>query len=154
MRFRALFCSAAVLAASGFVHADHHPRRRLAESVRPPDITEQALSSLEQDERALRAEFDSVAGKESAVKRRMLARGRAMYRLVRVGLLPVGGGFGSLLDHAIKMERVRRALDHDMAEVRGLGDRQVSLAAKLDGLTTRRAPPELERGAATKARAP
>jgi murein DD-endopeptidase MepM/ murein hydrolase activator NlpD len=153
MRLRALVCSAAVLAASGFVHADHHARRRMAEPVRAPDVAEQALSSIEQDERTLRAEFDSVAAKEGNVKRRMIARGRAMYRLVRVGLLPVGGGFGSLLDHAIKMERARRALDDDMAEFRGLGDRKIALAKKLDEVATRRAPLELEREAAAKARA-
>jgi septal ring factor EnvC (AmiA/AmiB activator) len=153
MHFRAIFLSISVLAASGFVRADHHLRRRLAEPARTPNVAEQALSSLEQDERALRAEFDSVAAKESAVKRRMLARGRVMYRLVRVGLLPVGGGFGSLLDHAIKMERSRRALDDDMAEFRSLGDRKIAFAKKLDELATRRAPLELEREAAAKARA-
>jgi murein DD-endopeptidase MepM/ murein hydrolase activator NlpD len=153
MRLRAIVLSVSVLAAGGFVRADHHLRRRSTEPVRTPDVAAQALSSLEQDERALRAELDSVAGKETAVKKRMLARGRTMYRLVRVGLLPVGGGFGSLLDHAIKMERVRRALDDDMAEFRGLGDRKIALARKLDDLATRRAPLELEREAAAKARA-
>jgi septal ring factor EnvC (AmiA/AmiB activator) len=153
MRLRAILCCVACLAASGFVRADHHLRRRLAEPVRAQDIAGEALSALEQDERALRAELDSLSGKEAAVKRRMLARGRAMYRLVRVGLLPVGGGFGSLLDHAIKMERARRALDDDMAEFRALGDRKIALARQLDDLATRRAPLELEREAAAKARA-
>ncbi len=142
-----------MLLASGFVRADHHARRRASEPARTPDVAEQTLSALEQDERTLRAELDSIGGKEAVVKRRMLARGRAMYRLVRVGLLPVGGGFGSLLDHAIKMERARRALDDDMAEFRGLGDRKIALAKKLDDLATRRAPLELEREAAAKARA-
>ena len=78
----------------------------------------------------------------------MLLRGRAMYRLVRVGLLPAGGGFGSLVDHAIKMGARRRALDDDMAEFRAIGDRKIALAHKLDDLATRRAPLELEREAA------
>jgi septal ring factor EnvC (AmiA/AmiB activator) len=153
MRLRAIFLSVSLLAASGFVRADHHLRRRLAEPPRTPDIADQALSSLQQDERTLRAELDSVAAKETSVKKRMFARGRVMYRLVRVGLLPVGGGFGSLLDHAIKMERSRRALDDDMAEFRALGDRKIALGRKLDELATRRAPLELEREAAAKARA-
>ena len=67
--------------------------------------------------------------------------------------MPVGGGFGSLLDHAIKMERARRALDDDMAEFRSVGDRKIAVARKLDDLATRKAPLELEREVATKARA-
>ena len=55
-----------------------------------------------------------------------------MYRLVRVGLLPAGGGFGSLIDHAIKMERARRALEQDMAEYRAMGERKIALTRKLE----------------------
>src|SRR5947207_666152 len=117
----------ALVLLSGLVRADHRARRRIAELGRAPDAAEQALSALEQDERTLRAEFDAVAAKEAAVKRRMLARGRVMYRLVRVGLLPVGGGFDSLLDHAVKMERARRALEDDMAEFRSMGDRKIAV---------------------------
>jgi septal ring factor EnvC (AmiA/AmiB activator) len=153
MRVRAFGSVAALLLFCGLVRADHHARRRIAELSRAPDVAEHALSALEQDERTLRAEFDSVAAKEATVKRRMLARGRVMYRLVRVGLLPVGGGFDSLLDHATKMERARRALEEDMAEFRNMGDRKIAVTKKLDELATRRAPLELEREAAAKARA-
>jgi murein DD-endopeptidase MepM/ murein hydrolase activator NlpD len=153
MRARALVTTAAVLAASGLVRADQHPRRHAAEPLPVPDVAEQALASLQEGERSLRAELDSISSQETAIKRRMLVRGRAMYRLVRVGLLPAGGGFGSLLDHAIKMERARRALDEDMSTFRAMGDRKIAVAHKLDDLATRRAPLELEREAAAKARA-
>jgi murein hydrolase activator len=153
MRVRAFLSAVAVLAISGFVRADHHSRRRAPELVQMPNIAEQGLAAIEQDERSFRAELETLSARESVVKRRMLARGRAMYRLVRVGLLPVGGGFDSLLEHAIKMERARRALDDDMAEFRTLGDHKIALAHKRDDLKTRRAPLELEREAAVKARA-
>jgi septal ring factor EnvC (AmiA/AmiB activator) len=142
-----------VLAASGFVRADHHSRRRLPELGLPVPETDQALSAIEQDERSLRTELGALATKQSTVKSRMLTRGRAMYRLVRVGLLPVGGGFGSLLDHAIKIERTGRALDDDMAEFRTIGERKIALGHKLDDLATRKVPLEVEREAAAKARA-
>src|SRR5258706_11056462 len=142
MRRTTAGCFVVALAVSGLVRAD----------VRTLP-GEQTLSTIEREEHSLRAELDSIGSKEEGSRRRLLLRGRAMYRLVRVGLLPVGGGFGSLLDHAIKMERARRALDDDMAEFRGLGDRKVALARKLDDLATRRAPLEFEREAATKARA-
>jgi septal ring factor EnvC (AmiA/AmiB activator) len=143
----------AVLALSGFVRADYHSRRRAPDPVPVPNIAEQGLAAIEQDERSSRAELEALSSRESVVKRRMLARGRTMYRLVRVGLLPVGGGFDSLLEHAIRMERARRALDDDMAEFRTLGDHKIALARKLDDLVTRKAPLELEREAALKARA-
>jgi septal ring factor EnvC (AmiA/AmiB activator) len=151
MRFRVLASCLVLVVASGIVRADH--RRRASDALRTPDIADQALDSLEQDERVLRAELDGIGVRETAVKRRVLARGRSMYRLVRVGLLPAGSGFGSLLEHAIKMERARRALDGDVAELRTLGDHKVAIARKLDEIATKRAPLELEREAAARARA-
>lgn len=153
MRLRFLLCVSATLAATGLVRADDHLRRRSQESLAGADVAEQALASLDRDERALRGELDSLAATESAVRRRMLSRGRVLYRLVRVGLLPAGGGFGSLLDHAVKMERARRALDQDVSDFRKLGLRRVTLSHKLDDLATRKAPLEIEREAAEKARA-
>jgi septal ring factor EnvC (AmiA/AmiB activator) len=152
MRVKAILCAAVVLAGTGLVRADHHARRRLAQLDRTPDVSDRALLDLQQDQSKLLAELDSIAGKETAVKLRMLARGRAVYRLVRVGLLPAGGGFGSLFDHAVKMERARRALDDDMAEFKSLGDRKIAVAHKLDDIATRKAPLELEREVAAKAR--
>jgi septal ring factor EnvC (AmiA/AmiB activator) len=125
------------LAMSGLVHADG----------------EQTLAGIERDERTIRAELDSLASKEDGARHRVLLRGRAMYRLVRVGLLPAGGGFGSLMDHAIKMERARRALEQDMAAYRAMGQRKLELTQKLGELASKRAPLELERDTAMRARA-
>jgi len=142
MRRTTAGCFVVALAVSGLVRAD----------VRTLP-GEQTLSSIEREEHSLRAELDSIGSKEDGSRRRLLLRGRAMYRLVRVGLLPAGGGFGSLIDHAIKMERARRALEQDMAEYRAMGERKLTLTRKLEDLATRRAPLELEREAATRARA-
>jgi septal ring factor EnvC (AmiA/AmiB activator) len=153
MRRGVFFCIAIALAATGLVRADNHLRSSAPALAPAPDSAALALSSIEQDERSLKGELDALGRKEEGTRRRLLLRGRAMYRLVRVGLLPIGGGFASLLEHAIKMERARRALDQDMSEYRGIGDRKVLLLHKLDDLATRRAPLELEREAAAKARA-
>ena len=45
---------------------------------------------------------------------RVIARGKAFYRLTRAGLLPVGGGFGALVTHAMHVERARRVLASDI----------------------------------------
>jgi murein hydrolase activator len=152
MPYRApLFLGLLFLIAGGLVRADDRIRRH---PVHPRAAEpEQTLLSLEQEQQAVRAELESLGAKENAAQRRILVRGRATYRLVRVGLLPVGGGFSSLLDHAFKIERARRALDQDVAEYRALGDRKIALSRKLDELSARRSPLELEREAAGQAKA-
>jgi septal ring factor EnvC (AmiA/AmiB activator) len=147
-----LFAALAVLvAAGGLVRADdrsaRHPRRERA------DDPERALLSIDKEQQTLRAELDALTARESAAQRRMLLRGRAAYRLVRLGLLPVGGGFSSFLDHAFKIERARRALDQDIAEFRAAGDRKIAVGKKLDDLAARRSPLEVEREAAAQAHA-
>src|SRR6476469_3016840 len=152
MRRGILECALLALAVSGLVRADGAERfSESLGSMRPGG--DQTLANIERDERTLRAELDSLGAKEDGSRHRVLLRGRAMYRLVRVGLLPAGGGFGSLMDHAIKMERARRALEQDMAEYRAMGERQLKLTRQLEDLATRRAPLELEREAATRAQA-
>src|SRR6266542_4313264 len=154
MRRSGLSGVAFALLVAGFVHADDRLRQaHAAEIPSAPNGAEDALSSVEQEEHSLRSELESFTAKEDVLRRRLILRGRAMYRLVRVGLLPAGGGLGSLLDHAIKMERARRALEQDSSEYRAVGARRVELLRKLDGVATRKAPLELEREAAAKTRA-
>jgi septal ring factor EnvC (AmiA/AmiB activator) len=140
-----------LLVAGGLVRADDRLGRRAVQArTAAPD---QTLVSIEQEQQSLRTELDLLGGKESALQRRMFLRGRVTYRLVRLGLLPVGGGFSSLLDHAFKIERARRALDQDVAEFRALGERKIAVSRKLDELAARRSPLEIERDANAQARA-
>lgn len=143
MRRGLVHCLAFALALTGLVRADDTTRVAGVDS----------LAAIEREERSLRSELDTLGPREEASHGRLLLRGRAMYRLVRVGLLPAGGGFGSLIEHAIKMERARRALEKDMAEYRSMGQRKLVLTRQLGDLATRRAPLEIEREAATRARA-
>jgi murein hydrolase activator len=139
------------LAAGGLVRADDRLRRHPVSSrAAEPEPT---LLAIEQEQQAVRSQLESLLATEGAAQRKMLLRGRATYRLVRVGLLPVGGGFSSLLDHAFKIERARRALDQDVAEYRAIGDRKIVLARKLEELSARRSPLEVEREAANQAKA-
>ncbi len=146
-----LFLPLFVVIAGGLVRADDRLGQRPLLAQGTSDA-ERTLLSIEQEQRALRTEMDTLAARESAAQRRMLLRGRVTYRLVRLGLLPASGGFSALLDHALKIERARRALDLDVAEFRALGDRKIALAKKLDDLSARRSPLELQREEATQAR--
>jgi septal ring factor EnvC (AmiA/AmiB activator) len=143
---------------SGFVRADDGLRPR-GSDVDPLELSakvtgdDRSLAAIQKDEQSARAELEALKGQDEASRRRLLLRGRAMYRLVRVGILPAGGGFASLIEHAIKMERARRALDQDMAAYRTMGERKLALTRKIDELDKRRAPLEIERDAAQRARA-
>ncbi|MET0595422.1 MAG: peptidoglycan DD-metalloendopeptidase family protein [Polyangiaceae bacterium] len=147
-----LFAALLVLAsAASLVRADDRSARHARATS--SDDSERALLSIEKEQQALRAELEGLSAKEGTAQRRMLLRGRATYRLARLGLLPVGGGFSSFLDHAFKVERARRALDQDIAEFRAIGDRKIAVGKKLDELSARRSPFEVEREAVAQARA-
>ena len=140
-----------LLVVGGLVRADDRLGRRA-----PPTrsaVPDPTLQAIEHEQQSLRAELDLLGGKESTIERRMLLRGRVTYRLVRLGLLPVGGGFSSLLDHAFKIERARRGLDQDVAEFRALGARKIAISHRLDELAARRSPLEAQRDANADARA-
>ena len=76
-----------------------------------------------------------------------------LYRLTRAGLLAIGGGFDGLVEHAMRVERARRALDEDLALSENLVAQKTALLAELDEIAMRRAPLQIERQAAEQARA-
>lgn len=127
-------------------------RPRASVEAGPADF-EQMLSELESSEKRLEKELDELGPKIDTVKRRMVARGRAYYRLVRAGLLPVGGGFDSLVDHAATVERIRAALARDVELERALSMRQASATEELKRVKTERAPLMVQREAMHRARA-
>jgi murein DD-endopeptidase MepM/ murein hydrolase activator NlpD len=153
MPYRApIFLALFFLVAGGLVRADDRLGRHWGHTRAASDA-DRTLSSIAQEQQTLRAEMEALGAKESAAQRRLLLRGRVTYRLVRLGLLPASGGFSSLLDHAFKIERARRALDQDVAEVRAIGDRKIAISHKLDELSARRSPLEMERDVAAQTKA-
>jgi septal ring factor EnvC (AmiA/AmiB activator) len=83
---------------------------------------------------------------------RVLARGKAFYRLTRAGLLPVGGGFGALVTHAMHVERARRVLAADIDAETRLRGQAAELARDLDRVAHDRAALTSQRGAMDAAR--
>jgi murein hydrolase activator len=110
------------------------------------------LAKLGAEEKALRAELDAVGPALDVTRRRMLARGRAYYRYVRAGFLPVGGGFDALVDHAARVERTRLALERDLAREAELTRRSAEVADRLMRLRAERAPLDVQREAMDRAR--
>lgn len=134
-------------AAAAEPHAATRPRSALAEN----DL-DRLLAKLDAEEKALRAELDAIGPALDVTRRRMIARGRAYYRHVRAGFLPIGGGFDALVDHAARVERTRLALERDLAREAELTRRSAEIAERLTRLGAERAPLEVQREAMNRAR--
>ncbi len=90
------------------------------------------LAELDGEEQAQKRELAELGGRIAEAKTRSLSRGRAFYRLTRAGMLPVGGGFGELVGHALKVERARRALANDLDAEQRLRARGAELSRGLE----------------------
>ncbi|MBN4059274.1 hypothetical protein JYT22_01320, partial [Endomicrobium sp. AH-315-J14] len=121
----------------------------------PKSVTEfdRLLHNLDSREKKLKGELAAIHPKLEMVGHRMLARGRAYYRLIRAGLLPVGGGFDALVDHASRVERMRASLQHDIATKAALEERGGQLRTALKNVRTQRAPLDVHRDAMKQAKA-
>jgi murein DD-endopeptidase MepM/ murein hydrolase activator NlpD len=92
------------------------------------------LADLDTQEQSDRLELSRTAERVALARARLVAHGRAFYRLTRAGLLPVGGGFGALVTHAMHVERARRLVSQDLEERRRLHARAEDLAKELERL--------------------
>ncbi len=105
------------------------------------------MARLEGRERQLDSELEEVAPKLSLVEKRIIARGRQYYRLAHVGMLPVGGGFEELVQHATKVERLRAALARDLHRDAEFRERQSEAHKELRTVRAERAPMLVQREA-------
>jgi murein DD-endopeptidase MepM/ murein hydrolase activator NlpD len=113
---------------------------------------ERLLRGLDGDESRAERELAAIEPERGVVRTRMVARGRAYYKLVRAGLLPVGGGFDALVDHATRVERLRTAIERDMEQLRELDERHAELTKELRRIRAEKAPLEVQRQAMERAR--
>jgi murein hydrolase activator len=114
---------------------------------------EATVAGLDAQRRALEDQLRSLAGRAQALEAFTTARGRAYVRLSRAGLLPIGNGFSALVDHATRLERLRRALGRDQAEASAVSAERQRLAAVLGEIEGRRALLEEERVSLVRAHA-
>jgi murein DD-endopeptidase MepM/ murein hydrolase activator NlpD len=90
------------------------------------------IADLDAEEEVSKRELSELGGRIAEAHARSLARGRSFYRLTRAGMLPVGGGFGELVSHALRVERSRRALAADLISEKKLRQSGVSLSHSLE----------------------
>lgn len=109
------------------------------------------LNKLLAEERALEQEAESIGPTLTMVHRRMLARARAHVRHLRAGVLPAGGGFDALVDHAATVERTRLALERDRNAEAELNRRRVEIGERLAKIRAEKAPLLIQREAMARA---
>lgn len=90
------------------------------------------IADLDAEEDVSKRELAELGTKIAGAHLRSLARGRSFYRLTRAGMLPVGGGFGALVSHAMRVERSRRALAAELGSEKKLRERGVALSHSLE----------------------
>jgi murein hydrolase activator len=147
-----LFASVVPGAIEGPAHAEPTLTGGVALSAIAPNDLDRLLARAEAEEQGLKAELAEIGPKIEVNRRRMVARGRAYYRLIRVGLLPAGAGFDALVDHAAHVERTRLALERDVAAEAQLTKRSTEIEARVTRLRAERAPLVVQREAMNRAR--
>jgi murein DD-endopeptidase MepM/ murein hydrolase activator NlpD len=90
------------------------------------------IADLDGEEQSDKQELGRLGGQVAGMHARVIARGGAFYKMTRAGLLPVGGGFGALVTHAMHVERSRRLLAANLEEETRLRARTAELARDLE----------------------
>ena len=90
------------------------------------------IADLDTEDQASKQELGAMGTQIAEAHARVIAHGRAFYRLTRAGMLPVGGGFDALVTHAMHVERARRAVVADIELERHVRERGAELARALE----------------------
>jgi septal ring factor EnvC (AmiA/AmiB activator) len=98
------------------------------------DAIGKRLDVVEKQLEADKQELSQLGPKKAAASTRARVRGRRLYKLLRAGLMPLGGGFGSFVDHAQRVERLKHAVKTDLDEEASLGARTQALTLSLAAL--------------------
>ncbi len=132
----ALVAIAGVLHVGGLLRADTGGGAPAARLPTDPALALAALdrqiADLDAREKSDKGELSHLAGDLATRHARVLAHGRELYKLTRAGLLPLGGGFGALVTHAMHVERARRMVIADVDAETRLRGRAASLALELE----------------------
>lgn len=102
------------------------------------DALEKRLSTLDKEIDVERKELSEIGPRRVATSARVRGRGRMLYKMLRAGLMPLGGGFKSFVDHAQRVERLKHSINADLVEETTLSTRAHTLSLSLDTLTKER----------------
>jgi septal ring factor EnvC (AmiA/AmiB activator) len=120
----------AVGASYGQSHDSEQPSNlgaELAEVEREVAVGQGSLDELQRQKDRLAAEIQHLRERRATAQTRLHERGRALYRLSQTGLLPVAGGFGEVLVHLSRLDRLKRIVERDVQALASLRQRSRAL---------------------------
>ncbi|MGH7270521.1 MAG: murein hydrolase activator EnvC family protein [Polyangiaceae bacterium] len=97
------------------------------------------VADLDSEEETDKLELARLGGDVAGKHARVIALGRAFYKLTRAGLLPIGGGFDALVTYAMRMERARRVLTAGVEDEAHLRARAADLESGIERASRDRA---------------
>lgn len=100
---------------------------------------ERQLAEVERSHRETQEALKVASARSELIEQRLIVRGRALTRLTRLGLLPLGDGLAALAAHAARIERLRRGIGRDLAEQRRLTKERQRLSRASEQIQLRRA---------------
>lgn len=129
------------------------PAERPHEATMPATAGDVAgvLERVDMDEKRLTQRLTELSDEGTRVHALLLARGRSYVKLARAGLLPIGSGLDAFVDHASRLERLRRALARDLSREERISEERVALSKRRAVLGNRRAELETEHAALERA---
>lgn len=116
----------------GTSHAAPPPTTAVGNPALALAALDRRIADLDTEEAAAKQEIAALGGRIADAHARVVAHGKAFYRLTRAGMLPVGGGFDHLVRHAMRVERSRRAVANDVELEKTLRARGAELSRALE----------------------
>ncbi len=114
--------------------------RASAGDAAPPDVAEvvRDLTALQLNQERGLERLKELTIIENEAHARITLQAKIYVRLVRVGLLPMGGGFDKLLHHAQNLERLRHSIERDLSLEKDSVRERVAIRQRLGVITTER----------------
>ncbi len=128
------------------------PRAASPSRALTPTEVEIALKELTAEKQSLLAEATELTANLASTEARLNARGRAYYKQVRAGLVPAGGGFDELVDHAVRVERTHVSLTRDLEKAKSIRKRLADVELRVHALDREVGPLEAQKKAWDKAK--
>ncbi len=124
---------AAAAAGASYGQGPAHPAMpdigtQLAEVESDLAIARANLQDLTRQKARVDAEIESLTTRRGSAQERLHNRARALYRMSQAGMLPVSGGFGVLLSHLSRVDRLKRIVHRDLEAIASLRLRGQALA--------------------------
>jgi murein hydrolase activator len=125
---------------------------RTSDSALALAALDRKIADLDAEDAASKRELGDLAKQLAIAKKRALLRGRAFYKLSRAGMLPIGGGLGEFMSHAMRVERLGKGLRSDLENETRLTRRRAEIVRALEGGAKDRASLAKQRSAMDSAR--